>query len=69
MFTWKQNKTKALHLSFCGFQIKTVEVSGDLLEDQFAPSVQMSTYLVAFVICDFKSVTGTTSSGVQVWST
>nr|XP_004544542.1 endoplasmic reticulum aminopeptidase 2 [Maylandia zebra] len=46
--------------------IKTVEVSGDLLEDQFAPSVQMSTYLVAFVICDFKSVTGTTSSGVQV---
>uniref|UniRef100_A0A669DZC3 Aminopeptidase n=1 Tax=Oreochromis niloticus TaxID=8128 RepID=A0A669DZC3_ORENI len=46
--------------------IKTVEVSGGLLEDQFAPSVQMSTYLVAFVICDFKSVTGTTSSGVQV---
>uniref|UniRef100_A0A669DIF1 Aminopeptidase n=1 Tax=Oreochromis niloticus TaxID=8128 RepID=A0A669DIF1_ORENI len=48
--------------------IKTVEVSGGLLEDQFAPSVQMSTYLVAFVICDFKSVTGTTSSGVSIYA-
>uniref|UniRef100_A0A8C5DN65 Aminopeptidase n=1 Tax=Gouania willdenowi TaxID=441366 RepID=A0A8C5DN65_GOUWI len=37
-----------------------------LMEDQFAESVKMSTYLVAFVVCDFKSVTGTTSSGVQV---
>uniref|UniRef100_A0A7N8XX13 Aminopeptidase n=1 Tax=Mastacembelus armatus TaxID=205130 RepID=A0A7N8XX13_9TELE len=46
--------------------VKTVEVSAGLLEDQFAPSVKMSTYLVAFVICDFKSVTATTSSGVQV---
>uniref|UniRef100_A0AAQ5XX61 Aminopeptidase n=1 Tax=Amphiprion ocellaris TaxID=80972 RepID=A0AAQ5XX61_AMPOC len=46
--------------------VKTVEVNGGLLEDQFAESVKMSTYLVAFVICDFKSVTGTTSSGVQV---
>uniref|UniRef100_A0AAX7T258 Aminopeptidase n=1 Tax=Astatotilapia calliptera TaxID=8154 RepID=A0AAX7T258_ASTCA len=54
------------YISLSNMPIKTVEVSGDLLEDQFAPSVQMSTYLVAFVICDFKSVTGTTSSGVQV---
>lgn len=46
--------------------VETVEINGGLLEDQFAESVKMSTYLVAFVICDFKSVTGTTSSGVQV---
>ncbi|XP_029018909.1 endoplasmic reticulum aminopeptidase 2 [Betta splendens] len=46
--------------------IKTLEVGDGLLEDWFAPSVQMSTYLVAFVICDFKSVTATTSSGVKV---
>lgn len=45
---------------------KTVELNGGLLEDHFAASVKMSTYLVAFVICDFKSVTATTSSGVQV---
>ncbi|XP_072244138.1 endoplasmic reticulum aminopeptidase 2 [Leuresthes tenuis] len=46
--------------------VKTVEINGGLLEDQFAESVKMSTYLVAFVICDFKSVTATTSSGVKV---
>uniref|UniRef100_A0A7N6ATW7 Aminopeptidase n=1 Tax=Anabas testudineus TaxID=64144 RepID=A0A7N6ATW7_ANATE len=46
--------------------IKTLKISDDLLEDWFAASVKMSTYLVAFVICDFKSVTATTSSGVQV---
>ncbi|XP_023269255.1 endoplasmic reticulum aminopeptidase 2-like [Seriola lalandi dorsalis] len=46
--------------------VKTVEVNNDLLEDRFAASVKMSTYLVAFVVCDFKSVTATTSSGVQV---
>uniref|UniRef100_A0A665WXA7 Aminopeptidase n=1 Tax=Echeneis naucrates TaxID=173247 RepID=A0A665WXA7_ECHNA len=46
--------------------VKTVKISNDLIEDRFAASVKMSTYLVAFVICDFKSVTATTSSGVKV---
>lgn len=46
--------------------VKTVEVDDGLLEDRFAKTVTMSTYLVAFVICDFKSVTARTSSGVQV---
>lgn len=43
-----------------------MEVDDGLLEDQFAETVTMSTYLVAYVVCDFKSVTATTSSGVQV---
>ncbi|MEQ2240157.1 Endoplasmic reticulum aminopeptidase 2, partial [Ilyodon furcidens] len=46
--------------------IKTTQLNRNLLEDQFAPSVTMSTYLVAFIVCDFKSVSATTSSGVKV---
>uniref|UniRef100_A0A3P8VTF6 Endoplasmic reticulum aminopeptidase 2 n=1 Tax=Cynoglossus semilaevis TaxID=244447 RepID=A0A3P8VTF6_CYNSE len=37
-----------------------------LLEDRFAFSVKMSTYLVAFVICDFRSVSATTSEHTEV---
>ncbi|KAM8885152.1 endoplasmic reticulum aminopeptidase 2 isoform 1-T1 [Spinachia spinachia] len=46
--------------------VNTFEVNNGVLEDHFDASVKMSTYLVAFVICDFKSVTARTSSGVQV---
>lgn len=60
---------KALPCFIWDFQAKTVEVHSGLFEDHFHPSVTMSTYLVAFIICDFKSVTATTSSGVQVFLT
>lgn len=52
-------------LIVCVHHVKTVEVNNGFLEDQFDAS--MSTYLVAFVICDLKSVHATTSSGVQVF--
>lgn len=58
---------KRLQLVISVFQVKTVKINDDLLEDEFAASVKMSTYLVAFVICDFTFVSGTTSSGVKVW--
>lgn len=45
---------------------RSVELAGGVVEDQFAVSVRMSTYLVAFVICDFKSISAITSSGIQV---
>ena len=35
----------------------TVELDGDYVMDMYAESVTMSTYLLAFVICDFKKVT------------
>lgn len=55
------------HISLSNMPVvRTVELNGGVLEDQFAPSVKMSTYLVAFVICDFKSVTASTSSGIKV---
>uniref|UniRef100_UPI0037E80419 endoplasmic reticulum aminopeptidase 2 n=1 Tax=Semicossyphus pulcher TaxID=241346 RepID=UPI0037E80419 len=55
------------HISLSNMPVvKTVRVSDGVFEDRFDVSVKMSTYLVAFVICDFQSVTATTSSGVQV---
>ncbi|CAL8335416.1 unnamed protein product [Gadus morhua 'NCC'] len=55
------------HIALSNMPIeKTVRLNEDLVEDHFATSVKMSTYLVAFVICDFRSVSATTSSGVKV---
>ncbi|XP_033735696.1 endoplasmic reticulum aminopeptidase 2-like [Pecten maximus] len=38
----------------------------DLFVDTFQQTVTMSTYLVAFIVCDYASVTGTTLQGTKV---
>lgn len=44
------------------FKAKTTNLKGGLLEDEFEKSVNMSTYLVAFVVAEFSSVSKNVSS-------
>ena len=55
--------------SFPHPQVKTVELSSGLLEDYFDMSVKMSTYLLAFIVSDFLSISKMSQHGVKVMPT
>ncbi|KAM6033337.1 LOW QUALITY PROTEIN: endoplasmic reticulum aminopeptidase 1-like [Chlamydotis macqueenii] len=46
--------------------VKSVNITPWLIEDHFGTTVKMSTYLVAFIISDFKSISKITSHGVKI---
>ncbi|XP_035165192.1 endoplasmic reticulum aminopeptidase 1 [Oxyura jamaicensis] len=55
------------HLALSNMPLmKTVSINPWLVEDHFDTSVKMSTYLVAFIISDFKSISKISSHGVKI---
>ncbi|XP_076280314.1 endoplasmic reticulum aminopeptidase 1 isoform X2 [Lasioglossum baleicum] len=59
------------HIALCNMPVMNTEDAGfymgtGLLRDDFQESVDMSTYLVAFVVCDFKRVSELTKRNVSV---
>ncbi|KAL7295649.1 hypothetical protein TKK_0011007 [Trichogramma kaykai] len=59
------------HIALCNMPIVNTEDAGfymgtGLLRDDFQESVEMSSYLVAFVVCDFKRISQMTQRNVSV---
>uniref|UniRef100_A0A671X2S8 Aminopeptidase n=1 Tax=Sparus aurata TaxID=8175 RepID=A0A671X2S8_SPAAU len=57
------------HISISNMpKLKTVELPGGLLEDHFDTTVKMSTYLLAYIVSDFVSVSRTTQHGISIYA-
>ncbi|XDV54806.1 hypothetical protein PO909_023016 [Leuciscus waleckii] len=60
-------RRESRHISISNMpKLRTVELADGLLEDHFDTTVKMSTYLVAFIICDFHSISKKSQHGVEI---
>ncbi|XP_078360605.1 endoplasmic reticulum aminopeptidase 1-like [Oculina patagonica] len=62
-------KREKRHVALSNMPLERTEGCNDTTKsctDHFKQSVKMSTYLVAFVVCDFKNIKNQTKNGVQV---
>uniref|UniRef100_A0A8C9V2P5 Aminopeptidase n=1 Tax=Scleropages formosus TaxID=113540 RepID=A0A8C9V2P5_SCLFO len=62
-------RREARHVALSNMpRVKTVELPDGILEDHFDTSVKMSTYLVAFLVSDFVSISKTSLHGISVYT-
>lgn len=62
-----QIRREAKHIALSNMpKLRTLELKNGLFEDQFDVSVKMSTYLVAYIVSDFLSISKTSQHGVQI---
>uniref|UniRef100_A0A8C2HTU8 Aminopeptidase n=1 Tax=Cyprinus carpio TaxID=7962 RepID=A0A8C2HTU8_CYPCA len=60
-------RRESRHISISNMpKLRTVEMADGLLEDQFDTTVKMSTYLVAFIVSDFQSISKKSQHGVEI---
>ena len=62
----KMTRDKNLLSLFNTELLKTTPIDANSEQDVFKTTVKMSTYLVAFVVCDFEKISNITSSGTNV---
>uniref|UniRef100_A0A9J8CNR0 Aminopeptidase n=1 Tax=Cyprinus carpio carpio TaxID=630221 RepID=A0A9J8CNR0_CYPCA len=62
-------RREAKHIALSNMpKLRTLELPDGLFEDQFDMSVKMSTYLVAYIVSDFLSISKTTLHGISVYA-
>ncbi|KAL7839275.1 hypothetical protein SRHO_G00259330 [Serrasalmus rhombeus] len=60
-------RRESRHISISNMpKVRTVALPDGLFEDQFDVTVKMSTYLVAFIVCDFLSISKNTEHGIKI---
>ena len=58
--------TEPRYHALSNMPVKSVSSSGDVKVHVFEPTVVMSSYLIAFVVSDFESISSQTKNGIQV---
>ncbi|KAI4877169.1 hypothetical protein NFI96_020664 [Prochilodus magdalenae] len=60
-------RRESRHISISNMpKLRTLTLPDGLFEDQFDITVKMSTYLVAFIVCDFLSISKNTGHGIKI---